>query len=143
MQTLIIEDHVDETQSPADESALPGNAVSHLTLDELKAAFPCSPKPEGCDERIPNYYRRQRLTVRTDRHDATGEVVEETLPFFLVGFIAAFQRLLSLDESSKSERMKKLETLMWETITQDWGVSKWDWRSRWYVVGFEPPEKDE
>jgi hypothetical protein len=114
-----------------------------LTLDQLRDAFPGTPRPEGFIEPPPNRYRQQRITVRTDSHNADGEAVEETLPFFKAGFIAAFQRLISIEASEKSERMKVLETLMWETITQDWGVSKWHWRSSWYVVGFEPPEKED
>jgi hypothetical protein len=113
---------------------------SNLTLDQLRDAFPAGPKPDGWEDLNPDYYRRQKVTVRTDRHNATSEVAEETWPLFRIGFIVAYQRLMSINESEKTERMKQLETLMWETITQEWGVDKWTWRSRWYVVGFEPPE---
>lgn len=119
----------------------PTNACSRLTLDQLRDAFPSAPRPAGWEDQNPDYYRRQKVTVRTDCHNATSEVVDETMPLFKIGLIVAFQRLMSEDESKKSERMKQLETLMRETITQDWGFDKWTLRSSWYVVGFDPPDR--
>ncbi len=131
-----------EECEPAEPGEIRTSPGSHLSLDDLLHAFPRLPRPADWEDHNPDYYRRQSVTVRTDCHNAVGEAVEETMPFFKIGFIVAFQRLLSVDESKKSERMKQLETLMWETITKDWGISKWDWRTSWYVVGFEPPEQD-
>lgn len=121
----------------SEESA---HTVSRLTLDQLLNAFPARPEPDGCEDWNPDYYRRQRVTVRTDCHNATSEVAEETMPLFKIGLIVAFQRLMSEDESKKSPRMKQLETLMWETLAVEWGFDKWTWRSSWYIVGFDPPE---
>ena len=117
------------------------NAVMLEAKDHLRDASSGWPSPTGARDWNPDYYRRQTVTVRTDCHNVDGEVVEETMPLFKFGFIVAFQRLLSVDESKKSERMKELETLMWETITEDWGIDKWTWRSSWYIVGVDPPDQ--
>jgi hypothetical protein len=116
------------------------NGRAKLSLEELAAAYPRSPPPPGWEDWNPDYYRRQLVTVKTDGHNATGEPDEMTIPLFQIGFIVAYQRILSIDESKKSARLKQLQELMWQTMTEDWGVDKWTWRSGWYVVGFDPPE---